>query len=101
MRVTTINVDKFQHDGLVADRGWTDFRYAKADAKAQESFCAHVGRFIRIHPEDVGELAGLGLTLDGDRIVEAPKPGPAAPVDPVPAPVDGKADDGKGKGKTK
>jgi hypothetical protein len=71
MRLTTINVEKFQHDGLVVDRGWTEFNFGEAGPLAQQAFRDHVGRFVRIHPDDVGELARIGLALEDGRIVDA------------------------------
>ena len=70
MRVTALGVPYFQHDGVAVGTGWVEFDYAKADGKARKAFCAYVGTFIRIHPEDVVELEALGLALDGGRIVE-------------------------------
>jgi len=70
MRLTALGVARFQHDGVSVDAGWTKFDYAKAEAKAQKAFRAHVGGFIKIHPDDVGELVGLGLAIEGGRIVE-------------------------------
>jgi len=70
MRLTALGVARFQHDGVSVDTGWTRFDYAKADAKAQQAFRSHVGGFIKIHPDDVGELAGVGLAIEGGRIVE-------------------------------
>lgn len=89
MRLTANNVDKFQHDGLVVDRGWTQFNYAKADPKAQASFRDHVGRFVQIHPDDYGELAKLGLAFEGGRIVE---------IKPEPGEGKGKGENGSAKG---
>jgi len=98
MRLTTINVEKFQHDGLVVDKGWTLFNYAKAEPKAQQSFRDHVGRFVRIHPDDVGELVKLGLALDENRLVEVkPDAKPDTKSDPVES--KGKGDNGSAKGK--
>lgn len=71
MRLTTIGIQRFQHDGVDVGTGWSTFDYVKADAKAQESLRAHVGRFIKIHPDDLGELAALGLALEAGRIVKA------------------------------
>lgn len=70
MRLTALGVARFQHDGVSVDTTWTSFDYAKADARAQHAFRAHVGIFIRIHPHDLGELAGVGLAIEGGRIVE-------------------------------
>lgn len=98
MRLTTINVEKFQHDGLVVDKGWTSFHYAKADALAQAAFREHVGRFVRIHPDDVCTLTKLGLALENGRVVEA-KPEPSKP-EPIKADTDGSAkSNGSVKGK--
>jgi len=92
MRLTSKNVEKFQHDGLVVDTGWSEFNYAKADAKAQESFRDHVGRLVQIHPDDVAQLAELGLALgEGGRIVKAKLESPGAPES------NGKAGEPKGK----
>lgn len=77
MRLTTIGVPGFQHDGFSVGDGWSKFDYAVADTKAQAAFRAHVGRFVRIHPDDVGELAPLGLVLKNGRVVETkPKANP-------------------------
>lgn len=70
MRLTALNVARFQHDGVSVGAGWAEFDYGKAEIKAQQAFRSHVGVFIRIHPDDIGELAGFGLALDAGRIVE-------------------------------
>lgn len=71
MRLTTIGIPCFQHDGLVVTGNtWSHFDYATADPKAQDAFRTYTGSHVRIHPEDVGELAGLGLALRAGRIVE-------------------------------
>ncbi len=70
MRVTALGVPYFQHDGVAVGAGWTAFDYDKAEGKARKAFCAYVGTFIRIHPEDVAELERHGLALEGGRIVE-------------------------------
>lgn len=70
MRLTALGVARFQHEGVIVDAGWTELDYAKADARAQQAFRSHVGVFIKIHPDDVGELASVGLALDAGRIVE-------------------------------
>ena len=77
MRLTTIGVPFFQHDGLAVGTGWHEFDYSKADRKARESFREHVGRFVKLHPEDVGELGRLGLALKDGRIVELKPDGKA------------------------
>lgn len=69
MRLTAHGVSKFQHDGLVVGESFSEFDYARAEKKTQEAFRAFVGRFVRIHPDDVDELAKLGLALEGGRIV--------------------------------
>lgn len=71
MRLTTIGIQFFQHDGLSVGVGWSEFDYKAADRKARASFRDHVGRFVKIHPDDLGELAKLGLALEGGRITEA------------------------------
>jgi hypothetical protein len=68
MRLTTIGVNFFQHDGIAVGTGWTEFDYAEVDKKARASFREHVGRFIKIHPDDLGELVELGLVLEGGRV---------------------------------
>ncbi len=70
MRLTTSGVNFFQHDGFTVGTGWHEFDYAAADKKAKASFRDHVGRFVKIHPEDVGELAKHGLALKDGRVVE-------------------------------
>jgi hypothetical protein len=70
MRLTTIGVKLLKHDGLAAGEGWSEFDYKAADRKARASFREHVGRFVKIHPDDQAELGDLGLALDGGRIVE-------------------------------
>jgi len=70
MRLTTIGVNFFQHDGFAIGTGWHEFDYAEADKKARASFREHVGRFAKIHPEDVGELTKHGLALKDGRVVE-------------------------------
>jgi hypothetical protein len=71
MRLTTIGIEFFQHDGIAVGRGWSEFDYKSADKAARASFRDHVGRFVKIHPDDIGELAGAGLAFDdAGRIVE-------------------------------
>ena len=70
LRLTTIGVRFFQHDGLAVGTGWHAFDYAEADKKAKASFREHVGRFVKIHPDDVGELGKLGLGLKDGRVVD-------------------------------
>ena len=70
MRLTTIGVPFFQHDGVAVGAGWSEFDYGKADRKARESLREHVGRFVKIHPDDVAELARHGLGLENGRLVE-------------------------------
>jgi hypothetical protein len=71
MRLTTIGIQFFQHDGVVVGAGWSEFDYAAADRKARESFREHYGRFFKVHPDDLGELADAGLAIEQGRVVEA------------------------------
>lgn len=89
MRLTTIGIDFFQHDGVTVGTGWSEFDYAAADANARGSLRAHVGRFVKIHPDDVDELAEFGLALEGGVIVEAEAEADVdavVPSEPVPVP---------------
>ena len=70
LRLTTIGIRFFQHDGLTVGDAWHEFDYAKADKKARQAFRDHVGRFVKIHPEDIPELAKLGLALKDGRVSE-------------------------------
>lgn len=86
MRLTTIGIPGFQHDGFVVTDRWGEFDYCAASEKARAAFRTYVGHFVMIHPYDLGELAELGLALELGRIVEvAREPPPAAgPADPAP-----------------
>lgn len=77
MRVTALGVAYFQHDGIAVGTGWTEFDYAQAEPKTRKAFCAHVGTYVRIHPEDAEELDELGLALENGRIVELKPKGKA------------------------
>jgi hypothetical protein len=67
MRICTIEVPKFQHEGLEAVSGWRQFDFAKAEKPAQQAFLDYVGQFVQIHPDDAGELAKLGLEYFEER----------------------------------
>lgn len=97
MRLLAMNTPIFRHDGLAVGESWSEFDYAAADVKTQRAFRKYVGRFVRIHPGDVAELAELGLALEGGVIVDAPPAAPAAPATNAPpaAPAAPSPDDSK------
>ena len=66
---TTKGIPRFRHDGLEVTDIWGDFDFAKAEKKTQDALLDHYGRYVQIHPEDVGGLSKLGLEL-----VDAPAP---------------------------
>jgi len=73
IRVTTLRVPRFCHDGLVVGGGWTELDLAAMAPPARQALVDHVGRFVQIHPEDVAHLADHGLALVGGKLVPAPR----------------------------
>lgn len=64
MRIcTTRGIPRFIHDGLEVTDIWQPFDFAKAKEKVQQALLDHVGRYVQIHPDDVGGLGKLGLEL--------------------------------------
>jgi hypothetical protein len=61
LRVCTIAVPRFCHDGLEVDGAWREFDFKKAPKSAQQAFLDYAGHFVQVHPDDLGELAKLGL----------------------------------------
>lgn len=89
IRMTALGVERFCHDGLVVDRGWAELDLATAPPAVRACFVEYTGRFIQIHPDDLGKLAELGLALEGGRLRpletahvapgdQLPEPAPAA-----------------------
>ena len=88
MRIATQGVPRFQHDGLTVESGWGEFDLGGAPPEAAKAFVDHVGRFIKIHPDDVHMLAEFGLALQDGRIVDAtPAPPPAPATEPTADPA--------------
>lgn len=80
IRIATLGVPLFQHDGLVVNESWTPFDPDTAAAAARKAFVTYVGRFVQVHPADVAALEQHNMRLEGGRIVDAaaqPKKGPA------------------------
>jgi hypothetical protein len=61
LRICTIIVPRFCHDGLEVDTAWREFDFKKAPKPAQQAFLDYAGQFVQVHPDDQGELAKLGL----------------------------------------
>lgn len=79
VRVCTIGVPAFRHDGLVVGKGWTALELEELAPAARAALVEYAGRFVQIHPDDVGELAAIGLGVVGGKLVEVAKVEP--PVD--------------------
>jgi len=80
VRLNTIGIPAFRHEGLVLGRAWVEFDMLAVPESIAQTIVAYHGKFLRTHPDDVGEWAKVGLRLTPDnRLV----PIEAAPVDPV------------------
>jgi hypothetical protein len=61
VRINAIPASGFRHGGLAVGKAWTPVeKLTKEQRAALRDF--H-GRFIRIHPHDVGKLGELGLAF--------------------------------------
>jgi hypothetical protein len=63
VRICTIEVPRFVHDGLEVVEAWRPVDIAKLAKPARQTLVDYTGRFIQIHPEDLGELAKVGLEI--------------------------------------
>lgn len=73
IRLCTIGVPRFLHDGLEAVDSWREFDVAKAAEPARKAFIEHTGRYVQVHPDDEVELSkylekngGLEFFTDGN-----------------------------------
>lgn len=83
IRVCTIGVPRFCHDGLVVGSSWTELDVEGMHKATRAALVEHTGRFVQIHPDDHSKLGDLGLELKGGRLVE--RPATAKPAAPPPA----------------
>lgn len=68
MRVVTLGaVPLFRHDGLVVTDRWTEINVAKLAKPARAALVQFTGQLVRVHPDDHGELADVGLELYVDK----------------------------------
>lgn len=72
VRICTVGVPRFCHDGLVVDEAWRDFDFAKAAAPARKAFLEYFGQFVRVHPDDEAELAKLLEKVGAELYVDGP-----------------------------
>lgn len=94
IRICTIGVPRFLHAGLQVGEGWTAVDLEAIAPRTRAALLTYVGHFIRVHAEDVPNLAvhGLALAKDGRLVEAAPAAGDAAappPAEPEPAPAAG------------
>lgn len=61
VRICTIVVPRFVHDGLEVVGAWRPVDLAKLTKPARQALIDYVGVFVQVHPEDVSELAKAGL----------------------------------------
>lgn len=73
IRISTIDVPRFIDGGLDVGQSWT--RIEMSDEQ-RAALVAHVGRFVQIHPDDVGALSEFGLELVDGKLLEAKKTTP-------------------------
>jgi hypothetical protein len=67
IRICTIGVPRFVHDGFEAVSAWREFDFAKASEAAQQAFLDYHGQFVQVHPDDGAELARAGLEYFEER----------------------------------
>lgn len=74
LRICTLGVPLFRHGGLDVGEAWSDLDLKKLDKKQIASLRTFVGRFIQIHPADVGNVSAIGLVLTEEgALVEVPQ----------------------------
>lgn len=61
IRLCTIGVPRFKHEGIEVAAVWREFNFAKAPKSARQALIDFAGRLVQIHPDDVPELAKNGL----------------------------------------
>jgi hypothetical protein len=61
LRLCTIGVPRFMHEGLDVRGAWQEVDFAKAPKSARQVLVDFTGRTIQVHPDDVGELTKHGL----------------------------------------
>jgi hypothetical protein len=80
IRICTIGVPRFMHGGLEVGIRWA--AVATFTESQRATLRDYHGRFIRVHPEDRGQLAEIGLRFETER-----KPlTELAPKNPAPTP---------------
>jgi hypothetical protein len=79
VRLCTINVKLFQHDGLRVGSSWGPLELDGIAPETRAALITFTGRLIRVHPDDVAALRSIGLDLVGGKVVEAAKAKPATP----------------------
>lgn len=75
IRITALGVPVFKTKLLAVGVNWTELPKV-VDPALRAELVDYAGRFIRIHPEDVGNLGELGLELVDGKLVEAAKKSP-------------------------
>lgn len=61
MRLCTIGVPRFVHDGLEVSERWADLEVGRLAPPALQALVDHAGRFVQVHPDDEQQLAEHGL----------------------------------------
>lgn len=74
VRLATVGVPQFRHASISVGAGWSVCRIAEDDTDSIACLRNYVGRFLRIHPDDAGELAKVGLALRDGTVVEQSEP---------------------------
>ncbi len=91
VRICTIDVRTFSHHGLVVGEGWTAVDKDMPEL-ARAALRDHYGRFVRVHPEDVSNLAELGLTLKDGKLLDVKPTTPTTTASKTASKGDGKKD---------
>lgn len=86
LRICALSVPAFMHGGLEVNERWSAFP-ADATERQLAALRDYHGRFIRIHPDDRGEVEKLGLAFVDEHspLTDMKKRGgETAPIEPKP-----------------
>lgn len=56
-----MNAPLFRHEGLHVTETWSEVDLAKLPKATRKALVDYTGQLVRLHPDDLGELAKAGL----------------------------------------
>ena len=74
-------VPRFVDMGIATSTGWSPVD--PADPNVRAFLERYVGRFVRVHPDDVAKLGTFNMALHGGRLVQVAPAPPATEADPA------------------